>query len=61
MLRDRLICGVNHPGIQRKLLSEGELSFEQALAFAQSIETAEQDAAKLAGGTPKSTTRHKEN
>ena len=50
--RDRLICGVNQPGIQRKLLSEGELSFEQALAIAQSIETAKQDAPKLAGGTP---------
>ena len=44
MLRDRLICGVNHPGIQRKLLSEGEISYDQALALAQSIETAEQDA-----------------
>ena len=55
MLRDRLICGVNHPGIQRKLLSEGEISYDQALALAQSIETAEQDAEKLAGSTPPQT------
>ena len=34
-------------GIQRKLLSEGDLSFSKALAFAQAIETAEQDAKKL--------------
>ena len=47
MLRDRLVCGINHAGIQRKLLSEGDLSFSEALAFAQAIETAEQDAKKL--------------
>ena len=26
MLRDHLVCGVNHQGIQRKLLSEGDIS-----------------------------------
>ena len=51
MLRDRLICGVNHEGIQRKLLSEGDISYADALALAQSIESAEVDAKKLAGGS----------
>ena len=51
MLRDRLVCGVNHPGIQRKLLSEGDLSYKDALALAQSIEAAEDDARKLGGST----------
>jgi len=34
MLRDRLVCGVNHSGIQRKLLSEGELTYASALKLA---------------------------
>ena len=49
MLRDRLVCGVNHHGIQRKLLSEGDISYTDALALAQSIESAEDDAKKLGG------------
>ena len=52
MLRDRLVCGVNHQGIQRKLLSEGNISYTDALALAQSIESAEDDAKKLGGSTP---------
>ena len=47
MLRDRLICGVNHSGIQRKLLSEGDITYTQAFTIAQSIEVAERDAKKL--------------
>ena len=54
MLRDRLVCGVNHQlqGIQRKLLSEGDISYTDALALAQSIESAEDDAKKLGGPAP---------
>ena len=26
MLRDRLVCGINHPGIQKRLLSESDLT-----------------------------------
>ena len=52
MLRDRLVCGVNHQGIQRKLLSEGNISYTDALALAQSIESAEDDAKKLGGSAP---------
>ena len=37
----------NHSGIQRKLLSEGDITYSQAFTLAQSIETAESDAEKL--------------
>jgi hypothetical protein len=40
MLRDRLVCSVNHPGITRKLLAE---TFEKAFTCAQSIEASERD------------------
>ena len=43
MLRDRLVCGVNHQGIQKRLLSEKELTYEKALEIALSIEAAEKD------------------
>lgn len=49
MLCDHLVCGVNHQGIQHKLLSEGDISYTDALALAQSIESAEDDAKKLGG------------
>ena len=44
MLRDRL---VNHEAIQRKLLSEKDLTFEKVYALAQFIKTAERDTANL--------------
>jgi len=47
MLRDRLVFEVNHSGIQRKLLSEGELTYASTLKLAQTIEAAEKDAPKL--------------
>ena len=41
MLRDSLVCGVNHSQIQQKLLSEGSpLTLEKALSIAISIEAA---------------------
>ena len=41
MLRDRLVCGVNHSHIQQKLLSEGSsLTLEKALSIAISVEAA---------------------
>ena len=41
MLRDLLVCGVNHEGIQRKLLSEKNLTYEKAWEIALTMETAE--------------------
>ena len=49
MLRDRLICGVNHGAIQRKLLAEKDLTFAKAFTLAQAIETAEKDTVHLKG------------
>ena len=43
MLRDRLVCGVNHQGIQKRMLGEKELTYEKALEIALSIEAAEKD------------------
>ena len=42
MLRDCLVCGVNHEGIQRKLLAEKNLTYEKALEILLTMETAEQ-------------------
>ena len=43
MLRDRLVCGVNHAGIQKCLLAEKDLTLEVALSKAQALEAAERD------------------
>lgn len=47
MLRDRLVCGINDDRIQRRLLSEAELTFERALKIAQAMETANKDVKDL--------------
>ena len=44
MLRDRLVCSVNHKGIQRKLLAEADLTFERAFTLTQAVETSEHGA-----------------
>jgi len=41
ILRDRLVCGVNHEGIQCKLLAEKNLIYEKALEIALTMEAAE--------------------
>ena len=33
MLRDRLVCGVNEGGIQKRLLMEQELTFEKVVRW----------------------------
>ena len=43
MLRDRLVCGVNHEAITNCLLSEKKLTFDKAMELAQAIESAERD------------------
>ena len=50
MLRDRLVCGVNHQGIQRKLLAESDLTYSSALKLAKTVEASERDAQKLGAG-----------
>ena len=43
MRSDRIVCGVNCEGIQRKLLAERELTYERALAIAQGSEEADRN------------------
>ena len=43
MLRDRIVCGINDPRIQRRLLAERELTYQSAFELAQSMETADQN------------------
>ena len=49
MLRDRLVCRVNHKGIQRKLLAEKDLTYDKAMTLATAIEAAERDSRNLRG------------
>ena len=51
MLRDRLVCGVNHEGIQKKLLAEKDLDYAKAFSLAQAIEAAEKDTKNLKSGS----------
>lgn len=52
MLRDRLVCGINHEPLQHRLLSEADLTFKKALDIAVSMETAASDAQHLQKATP---------
>ena len=42
-IRDQLVCGINDVGVQRKLLSEKELTFKRAVELAIGVETAERE------------------
>lgn len=50
MLRDRLVCGIGDDRIQRRLLSEPELTFDKALKLAQAMEAANKDVQELQAG-----------
>ena len=47
MLCDRLVCGIQDPRIQRRLLAESKLTFKQAFELAQAMESADRDAKTL--------------
>lgn len=47
MLRDRLVCGINDDRIQIRLLSEPNLTFENAFKLAQAMESANRNALDL--------------
>ena len=47
MLRDRLVCCINDAGIQRRLLSESELTYKKAFDMALGVESAERNAKDL--------------
>ena len=49
MLRDRLVCGINNPNTQRRLLSEVNLTFQKVFEIAQGLESAVQNLKTLQG------------
>ena len=51
MLRDRLVCGVADPVIQKRLLQEKTLQFKKAFELAQALEAAAKNTADLQGST----------
>ena len=51
MLRDRLVCGVDDPVIQKRLLQEKTLQFKKAFELAQALEAAAKNTADLQGCT----------
>ena len=50
MLRDRLVCGINEEKIQRRLLQEANLTFEDALRIARAMETAAKKSLEMQQG-----------
>ena len=59
MLRDRIVCGINDPRIQRRLLAEREFTYKSAFELAQSMETANQNTNDLQT-TPRSEPRSRQ-
>ena len=47
MLRDRFVCGIAHPTVQKRLLTETELTFTKAVTVAQAVKLAEKDAQQI--------------
>lgn len=50
-LRDRVVCGLRNEGVQRRLLSEAELTLDKTLTIVQGMEAAELNAKSLRGPT----------
>ena len=44
MLRDRLVCGVEEPKLQQRLLAEPDLSFDKAFKLALASESGDKNA-----------------
>ena len=51
MLRDRLVCGVNDPQIQKRLLAEDKLTFKKALEISLALEAATKNTKQLQAAT----------
>ena len=51
MLRERLVCGVNNPQIQKQLLAEDRLNFKKALEISLALEAATKDTKQLQTAT----------
>ena len=53
MIRDRLVCGVNHDGIQQRLLAEKELKYDKAVELVLAVQAAEKGSQDVKnGGVP---------
>lgn len=50
MLRDRLVCGVNDKVIQKRLLSETDLSLDNMVKVAQAMESAAKNSVTMSNG-----------
>ena len=50
MLRDRLVCGVNDKVVQKRLLSETDLSLDNMVKVAQAIESAAKNSVTMSNG-----------
>ena len=48
-IRDRIVCGLSNEAIQRRLLSEPDLTLTKAMDLAQAMETAERNSKSLKG------------
>lgn len=48
-LRDRFVCGIKDDGIQRKLLSEKDLTFDKSIKIACSMEAASKSSTEMKG------------
>lgn len=46
-LRDRFVCGLDRENIQKRLLTERDLTFQRAIEIASSMETAAKDTVEL--------------
>lgn len=58
LLRDRLVCGVNEDRMQRRLLSEVDLTFDKALKFCQAMEATSKDVKDLQAKLTEDTTQN---
>ena len=55
LLRDKLVCGVNHKGITNRVLAEKKLTYDKAMELTQAIESAERDTKQLKAAQATST------
>ncbi len=51
-LRDRLVCRLRNEAIQRRLLTESDLTFKNTMKITQGMEAAERNAQQLKGADP---------
>ena len=55
MLHDRLVCGINNPGIQKRLFSDTDLTLEKALEISEGMEVADHSSKVIQSGDLKFT------